>query len=291
VGVSAVVVVTERRPAAGACRIDRWGPEGATPSHEVGVARLVGRAGEPWCIWAPAAWYGPRGLRARLEAGGALGAALLPGTRGLTRGEELGKSSLAATAGPPPRGHVAIYAGADVHRHEVAPPRRHVAGARVVKDPAYYRGPKILFVKTGAGPVAAVAADDLPALQSVYVLHARPGLDPDGVVAVACSALVTAYAYYAWTSGKRLQPQLTLANLRALPFPADADGLEAALARLGRLVRAGGRGRRAERERAIDDGVARLFGLSLEEWLPALAPALDALPASQRPRWWRAAGY
>jgi hypothetical protein len=292
VGVSAVVVVTEKSAAeARACSIDRWGPEGAVHSHDVALADLIGTPGEPWSISAPGTWHGPRGLRARLEAGGALGTVLLEGTTGLTRGEELGKSSLAAAAVPGrlPRDHVAIYAGADVHRHAVTPPRRHVARARVVKDPAFYRGPKILFVKTGAGPVAAVAADDLPALQSVYVLHARPSLDPDGIVAVVCSALVTAYVYYAWTSGKRLQPQLTIDNVRAVPFPARAEGLPAGLARLGALVRAARRGRRAGRERAIDDEVARLFGLSLDEWLPALAPALGALPASQRPRWWERA--
>ena len=292
VGVSAVVVVTEKSAAGRTCSIDRWGPEGAAHSHDVALAHLIGAPGAPWCIWAPDAWYGARGLRARLEAGGTLGALLLEGTRGLTRGEELGKSSLTAraAAGQSLRRHVAIYAGADVHRHAVTPPRKRVARAQVVKDPAYYRGPKILFVKTGAGPVAAVAADDLPALQSVYVLHARPALDPDGIVAVVCSALVTAYAWYAWTSGKRLQPQLTLDNVRSLPFPARAAGLEAGLARLGSLVRAVGCDGVAERERAIDDEVARLFGLSLEEWLPTLAPALDALPASQRPRWWSAAG-
>ncbi|MBI5479285.1 MAG: N-6 DNA methylase [Deltaproteobacteria bacterium] len=304
-GVSSVVVVTEKVPGGDRrCAVDRWDGDHATPVHEVAAASLTGAGGEPWAIWAPPAWHGRDGLRARLEAAGTLGRLLEPGPPGLTRGEEVGKSALrdCPRPGQAARGHVAIYAGADVQRHRLAPPRKQAARRAVVKDAAFYRGPKILVVKTGAGPVAAVAADDLPALQSVYLLHLLPGTDPDGVVAIVCSALVTVYAWYAWTSGKRLQPQLTLGNVRALPFPvrratpallvALGDRVRALRRDLGRLARAAsGAGStlaatvRAQ-ERTIDEEVARWFGLSLDEWLPELRPALDALPASQRPRWW-----
>jgi hypothetical protein len=302
--VSSVVVVTEkvvdheRR-----CAVDRWDHGRALPAHEVVAAQLVAEDGAPWALWAPPGWHGRLGLRARLAEAGALGAVLEPGPRGLTRGEEVGKAALEDCPAPgrAAPGHVAIVAGADVQRHRVAPARKQAARRAVVKDAAFYRGPKILVVKTGAGPVAAVCEDDGPALQSVYLLHPLPGVDPDGVVGIVCSALVTAYAFYAWTSGKRLQPQLTLGNVRALPFPvrratparlaALGDRVRALRRALGRPARAAAQRARAsaavrQQERGLDDEVARLFGLSLDEWLPELRPALDALPVSQRPRWW-----
>jgi len=137
--------------------------------------------------------------------------------------------------------------------------------------------------------VAAVAEDDFPALQSVYLLHPQPWLDPYALAAVLGSAVVAAYAYYTWTSLKRLHPQLTLNNVRHLPFPerCPRDALDR-MATLGRKIAKEPDGEACkELERHMDEEVAGCFGLSLVECLPLLAPALDALPPSQRPRWWR----
>ena len=59
----------------------------------------------------------------------------------------------------------------------------------VRKRAAYYAAPRILVVKTGAGPVAAVCEGTWPVLQSIYLGHLAVDLDPYGVVGVVNSAL------------------------------------------------------------------------------------------------------
>ncbi len=295
VGVSAAAILVEKRAPRpdDACRIDRWCGDHAEPAGTIALTEIVDPSGASWCIAAPPGWFGPAGLRRRLEATRTtLGDLLRPGPEGITRGEELGKSRLDEKLRARGRTKTsAIYAGADVRRFHAAAPARRLPLAALRKNLDYYRGPKLLFVKTGAGPVVARVDDDLPALQSVYVLHLRDGLDLDGAAAVIAGALSCAYAFYRWTSGKRLQPQLTIDDVRALPFPPLDEDLPALLARLGDRVRSlrallDDQPAAARAERALDDAVAAAFGLTLDEWMPLLAGALDNLPRSQRPRWW-----
>ena len=148
------------------------------------------------------------------------------------------------------------------------------------------------MVKTGAGLVAARVDDDLPALQSVYLLHCSrdpDAPDEDALAALLCSALLGAYACYRWTAQKKVQPQLTLAELRALPVPSGLPVAEwRAIAELARARRLAHDTHDVSRlERALDERIAGAYGLVLDVQLEALRPALDALPRSQRPAWWR----
>ena len=287
VGVSGVVVVGERSEEAhtGQIRVDLWSKDGPALGHHVEAALAARPDGSPWVLHAPVGWLGPDGLRSQMERVGAtLGDVLLTGTAGLTRGEELGKQSLEPCNHAP--GFTPIYSGDCVHRYRALPARLQGPEALIQKPVSFYSGPKILFVKTGAGPVAACVEDDLPALQSVYLLHVVPDVPVDVVVGIICSAMVTAYSWYQWTSAKRQQPQFTLGNVRAIPLPrvtaADARQLCAAVSA---AVQADADGAAAA-QHAVDQIVARLYGVDLDEVAPLLKPALDAIPPSQRPAWW-----
>lgn len=307
VGVSAVVVVGDKRAPGERelCAIQEWLGDRASLAREIPASRLADPDGRPWAIHAAPEWSA---VKASLLATSVrLGSLLAPGPRGITRGEELGKSSLenCPTRGCAGRGRVAILAGEDLARHRVRPPRVQVAASAVRKPAAYYAAPRILVVKTGAGPVAAASLESTPVLQSVYVLHlsANPRVSENAVAGIVSSALVTVYVYYEWTSGKRTQPQLTIGEIRALPVPDPARSppalwrrLDARVASVRSLLEKLDGGvqsispRSLERqlirdEREIDRLVARLYGLELDECLPALEPALARLPRSQRPRW------
>ena len=301
-GVASVVVAGSSRASAPTVSVDRWRDDEPARSHEVRRDWLISSGGGPWSVDAPPEWFGPEGLRALLERPGVRLAQLLaPGQRGLTRGEELGKSrltrltqaTLATWHGRVHEGLTPIYAGESVNRHHLDPPGRVTQAAAVVKKSEYYAGPKILFVKTGAGPVASTCDDDLPVLQSVYTLHLadriREQIDEDAVVAVLCSAVLGAYAWHRWTFGKRLQPQLTLDNLRCLPMPS-LETLAAASDELSRFVSRIRSGLTSGAdvtglERDLDRRVASLYGLEFRLWEPMLEATLRKLPASQRSRW------
>jgi len=288
VGVSGVVIVGERggvRRDADSIEVDQWTSQGPKPGHRVS-ARLAARLdGSPWVLHAPEGWLGSQGLRSRMERSGATVAdLLLPGTGGLTRGEELGKQALEPRGSDPTQ--VPIYSGDCVRRYRSKPPRLQGPRGAVDKPEAVYRGPKVLYVKTGAGPVAACVRDDFPALQSVYLLHAQRDVPVRVVVGFLCSALVTAYIWYQWTSAKRQQPQLTLGNLRSIPLPRMTAGQAAHLSEAVRAVEEADEVDLPERERRVDELVAQMYGISLESSAEILAPALDAIPSSQRPSWW-----
>jgi hypothetical protein len=301
-GVATVVVAGTKARHPKSVTIDRWGEAGPTPSHTVAGAWLTPADGGPWSIDAPPEWFGPDGLRARLERPGvSLAELLAPGRQGLTRGEEVGKrrlsrptaTSRATWQGRIHDGMTPIYAGEDVRRHRLMAPSREAQTAAIVKNPEYYAGPKILFVKTGAGPVAATCDDDLPVLQSVYTLHladrVRERIDEDAVVAILCSALLATFCWHRWTFGKRVQPQFTIANVRQLPLP-PLDTLAAASEELSRTVsriRTGLASRTdvTRLERELDERVASLYGLTWEDWEPVVMNALDKLPPSQRSSW------
>lgn len=317
VAVSVVGIVGAMRPARvrPTVVVERWGAGRAERQSTLPRAWLCPDQGEPWSIAAPLGWFGPRGFRARLEAPGLrLGDLLLPGAAGLTRGEELGKAGL-PRLDPGARcaaGHVPILAGGDLRRGAVAGPRHQVPLVALRKRTTVELVPRLLLVKTGGGLVAAASTDPLPVLQSVYVLHlttaARARIGEAVLAAVLSSAVVTAYAWYRWTSGKALHPQLTLGNVRELPLPT-LPALAAARAELAALLvprtpsppepprspqRAGQAGaapalpRPIAAERALDERVAELFGMDFRVWEPIIFQALAALPPTQRSGWFDA---
>jgi len=266
-------------------RVDRWTEHGAVPAHRVSASLAARMDGSPWVLHAPAGWLGADGLRSRMErAGVTLGDVLRPGTAGLTRGEELGKRSLHPLDQDPSQ--IPIYSGDCVHRYQARPPRLQGSRDAVQKADLVYAGPKILFVKTGAGPVAACVRDDFPALQSVYLLHPEADVPVQLVVGILCSALVTAYSWYQWTSAKRQQPQFTLGNLRSIPLPRVSRAEAEALCQAVRDAEQASPQTAPACEYAVDQLVARLYGVRLKDTLPLVAPALDAIPPSQRPAWW-----
>jgi SAM-dependent methyltransferase len=288
VGVSGVVVIGQRDEGgevADTIEVDHWTESGPVAGHRVSASLAARLDGSPWVLHAPEGWLGSDGLRSQMERVGAtLADVLRPGTAGLTRGEELGKQALGERDEDPSQ--IPIYSGDCVRRYRARPPRLQGPRDALEKAERVYMGPKVLFVKTGAGPVAACVADDFPALQSVYLLHVQPDVPVQVVVGLLNSALVTAYSWYQWTSAKRLQPQFTLGNLRSIPLPrvtaSDAEGLCRAVAGAEAATDQAA----PEMEYAVDRCVAALYGLHLEEIMGLLAPALDSIPPSQRPAWW-----
>ncbi|MBN2195860.1 MAG: hypothetical protein JW751_23790 [Polyangiaceae bacterium] len=311
VAVATVGIVGVKRPVRddGAVEIARWSEERIAALTTLPRKWVCPQDGGPWAVAAPRAWFGARGLRARIEAPGLrLGHLLRPGAEGLTRGEELGKSRLASldpTEGCAP-GCVPILAGSAVRRHVVLGPGHQVSRASLRKGTLVTAVPRLLIVKTGGGLVAASSGEAWPVLQSLYVLRlseaARSVVSETALSAILCSAVLTAYVWFRWTSGKALHPQLTLGNVRDLPLPARsalAEGRAALEALVSALVPtpraegrepggAAGRGSKAAvttTERAIDERVADLYGLRLCDWEPLLQTTLAELPASQRSAW------
>lgn len=321
-GVSCVVVVGQPRKRSdltggdggattagrgrGWVHVDRYGGGGVYRTDELLEEDLLGTPGSTWAVDAPPEWFGPRGFRAGLEQSGVvLGDLLCDGPLGITRGEELGAGRISRAPTLGGEALVGVHRGSTTVRYGVHPPDRFVSPRLMRKSEAYYRGPKIHFVKTGAGPVAGRCLDNLPALQSLYVLHLRDtavqtGIDDLVVVAVLCSAAVGAYAFFRWTSGKLLQPQLTIANVRRLPVPALSElrRVAAPLRVLAQQVedivtepqaraRSSSReriGRIGELESAIDRLVWEAFGMVDTDWTSIITGAQSRLPFSQRSR-------
>lgn len=287
VGVSGVVVVGERdaQRDGAQIRVDHWTSDGPEAGHHVDAVLAARTDGSPWVLHAPAGWLGPEGLRSKMERlGVTLNDVLLTGTAGLTRGEELGKQSLQPRSADP--SFIPIYSGDCVRRYRPLQPRLQGPRDLVAKPESFYAGPKILFVKTGAGPVAARVPDDFPALQSVYMLHVVPEVPTEVVVGIICSALITAYSWYQWTSAKRQQPQFTLGNLRSIPLPRVSASQASVLVEAVRRAEQASQADAAAAEYRVDELIAQLYGLSLGEIIPLLSPALNTIPASQRPAWW-----
>ena len=248
------------------------------------AAEAVPRTGAPWPVAAPSWWFGPSGLKARLEEGGARVAdVLLEGASGATRGEEVGRRALE----PLGEGRVAVLTGREVGRMAVARARLGMAAEAARKPQAIYAGPRALVVKTGSTPVAAADSGSAIVLQSVYVLHTAPGgpWDPWTLAATLASAWLGCYALFRWTAVKAVQPQMTLGNVRALPLPPRLDfaALRPIARRLHQL--APDDEGRAALERRCDQLVGEGFGVTLQEWAPRLRAALAPLPATQRPAW------
>ncbi len=309
-GVSSVITIGQRTSASTQAQpvvvIDEWRHGEACQGHTLAQSAITTTDGAPWAVHAPPGWFGHRGLRQTMRSAGSTLAGLLKeGVCGITRGEERGKRSLAVADGCPVGTQTPVLVGSDIRRHHCGPASRLAQPGTIAKRPALYAGPKILVVKTGAAVVAATSLDDTPVLQSIYCLHlsepAQACWDEDAVVGVLCSAWVTAWTWYSWTSGKKQQPQLTLGNVKAIPLPADPDA--AKLRTISKAVQtlctqltdpcsdAETQQRILQQtEWALDTAVGELYGLQLDRWLDVLRPALSRLPRSQRPRWFDPSG-
>jgi hypothetical protein len=245
VAVSVVGVVgVKRRRGAPAFVVERW--RGGRPARHAALPRawLCPDSGEPWAMAAraPPPGSGPRAATApRVEAVGSASVISAAGLGPAARGEELGKSRLprldpAPAASP---GTSRSWPAEDIRRGTVGTPRHQAPVSALRKRKTVEPVPRLLVVKTGGGIVAAASEQPYPVLQSVYVLHltaaARAQVDEATLAAVLSSAVLTTYAWFRWTSGKALHPQLTLGNVRELPSPPLAT-LAAAPPRLAALL-------------------------------------------------------
>lgn len=170
----------------------------------------------------------------------------------ISRGEEIGKRSLARASAGAEEGLVGIVAGEGVE--PLGQPRvTHVVAHGALRKPEErYASPKVVVVKTGASVQAGVDLHGLRTLQSVYNLRLRwPQVDPELACWFLCGLLVSEEVQRRFihpsTGGKKLFPQITMSLLRDVRFPAPSPTTIAAIAgaaeagdreRLDRVVRA-----------------------------------------------------
>ncbi|MEO1266981.1 MAG: N-6 DNA methylase [Myxococcota bacterium] len=286
VATGAIVVVGRRRPVPPPYTrpvVRSWEGSHFGPPHPI---EPISSTGNPWEIAAPDWWWRtPEPLRASLEdTSQRVGDVLLPGTLGATRGEETGRRTLIDLTSPSCQ---PVLTGHEIGRMQVRAPRAGLLPEAIHKPDAIYAGPRVLVVKTGSTPVAAADIGHTVVLQSVYILHLAPHTpwDPWTLAATLASAWLGVYTLYRWTAVKAVQPQLTLANVRALPLPntLDFDALRPLARRLhdANLTAQ----ERTALEHQCDTVIGAGFGLDLDHWELRLATALRSLPASQRPCW------
>jgi len=129
----------------------------------------------------------------------------------LSRGEELGRKHLAAS------GAIPILLGRDVSRYRIAPPTHFVDSLR--KPAEIYQPGKILIVKTGSTPVAAIDTEGRATLQSLYNFHPHPDApDPHYLLAIINSRLIAWWIHKTFTAYKKLFPQLNQETIGGLPI-------------------------------------------------------------------------
>ena len=154
----------------------------------------------------------------------------------VSRGEELGKSSLDrfAPGTAVPAGCIPVVSGAGIARFR--PPRlTHLAEAADVRKPARnYRSPKVLVVKTGREFVATVDYDHAVTLQSVYNLQSVSEVPCEVICAVLNSRVVNDELRRLVTDQKKLFPQITQSNILEVPMPSLSRQEVAALVSLVR---------------------------------------------------------
>jgi hypothetical protein len=136
----------------------------------------------------------------------------------LSRGEELGLKQLAS------HGPIPILAGRDVSPYRITPPTRFVNELR--KPARIYQAGKILIVKTGDSPVAAIDPDGRATLQSLYNFLPSPDApDPRYLLAIINSRLVAWWVRKTFTAYKKLFPQLNQETVTGIPVmpPEEVD--------------------------------------------------------------------
>ncbi|MCX7044608.1 MAG: hypothetical protein NTX50_03845 [Candidatus Sumerlaeota bacterium] len=154
--------------------------------------------------------------------------------QGIGRGEETGKKHLASQASETCA--IPIVAGEAVGPFRIRPERRYVAQLLPRKLKYYEWSPKIMVVKTGRRLVAARDDERLACLQSVYCLCPRDERSAALLEAWLNSDRCAWLVEKTITAYKKLMPQITQAELLALPVPEmDAATVDKLLALIQRL--------------------------------------------------------
>lgn len=131
----------------------------------------------------------------------------------ISRGEEIGKKDVSK------EGQIPIVVGEDIRRYYIRLPTRFIV--TIKKNPDLYRAPKILVVKTGQQPVAALDYVGHVTIQSVYNLSPAIAEVPlEVLLAILNSKLIAFMVKRTFTAYKRIFPQLNQATLASLPLPA-----------------------------------------------------------------------
>jgi SAM-dependent methyltransferase len=171
----------------------------------------------------------------------------------LGRGIELGQK--APVLKPEPRAdRRPVLRGRDVHAFRCDPPSCFVAPddvpSRVLKDLALYQVPTKLFVRRVADRLlAAVDRSQALALNTLYCVQPKDGIEADALACVINSTLATFWWRQSFAGDDRLFPYVRAEQLAALPLP--SEGL-ASLAPLGRRA-AAGRASQGEVDGAVED--------------------------------------
>jgi len=142
----------------------------------------------------------------------------------LSRGEEVGKSSLEKVGAAEVLGRAEILAGEGVGARYVQPRATHlIEPSRLVKSASRYSAPKVVVVKTGGRVKAAIDREGHATLQSVYNIHLKRGAPPWMTLEFVCGLLnceeVHRRFIAPFTSGKMLFPQITQRMLREIRLP------------------------------------------------------------------------
>jgi hypothetical protein len=156
----------------------------------------------------------------------------------ISRGEEVGRraSRLVFAAG---EDRVPVLRGGE----DVLPFRCRFAGAylprHLVKKPLErYQTSKVLVVKSSGRLCTALDEQGSIALQTLYLLHPRPGAPAlECLVAVLNSHLLRSALWLYYTAYKLVQPQIEQGTLASLPFPLFPAAAQQELAALAGQLR------------------------------------------------------
>ncbi|MGH7945244.1 MAG: Eco57I restriction-modification methylase domain-containing protein, partial [Opitutaceae bacterium] len=136
-----------------------------------------------------------------------------------SRGEELGKKHL-GRARRLKRGYGWILVGEDVERFHVKPPSFVVRRSHISKSPEIYAAPKLVIVKTGDRPVAALERKGYWTMQSLYnvCMQAASDVEPQILLCLINSSLLAWYLSRTVTAYKKMFPQFNQDHFEDLPI-------------------------------------------------------------------------
>jgi hypothetical protein len=183
----------------------------------------------------------------------------------ISRGEELGKSSLSRSTGARlPPGMIPILAGEGVDRLSTPTPRHYIQNDTVAKPMRNYRSPKVVLVKTGSTFNATVDEEGLVTLQSVYNIHPTSDMNAYVGAGLLISLPFNALLAARVTNQKKLFPQITQGNVAEMPVPALTKDQQE---RIERLVKSAMHKKMdvARAQRDIDHILFDAFGFSPQE--------------------------
>ncbi|WP_260483218.1 Eco57I restriction-modification methylase domain-containing protein [Sphingomicrobium flavum] len=136
-----------------------------------------------------------------------------------SRGEELGKRNISKEPG---NGLIPVLVGENIKPFQLSKPNHFIPSHSVKKSMDNYSREKVVIVKTGVRPIAAVDTDGLVTLQSVYNLVPNDDADIKFVCALLNSRVAGWYIRSMYTAYKKLFPQIIQRHILDIPLPEHA---------------------------------------------------------------------